>query len=315
MEFKHKTVLLTESVDNLITDPNGVYVDGTLGGAGHSMEICKRLTDHGRLIGFDQDAEAIKAASERLAQYQEKVTILHSNFSQMKRELELLGVYEVNGILLDLGVSSHQLDTLERGFSYRDENAPLDMRMDTRQALTAKDILMTYPEEELARILREYGEERFARNIARNIVSFRETNTFETTGQLNEIIRKSIPAKSRNSGGHPSKRTFQAIRIELNKELDVLKTSLSDMIGLLAPGGRICVITFHSLEDRIVKTIFKEKENPCTCPPNFPVCVCGKVPEGRMLTKKPILPSEEELDENSRSKSAKLRVFEKKSDS
>ena len=315
MEFKHKTVLLTESVDNLITDPNGVYVDGTLGGAGHSMEICKRLTDHGRLIGFDQDAEAIKAASERLAQYQEKVTILHSNFSQMKRELELLGVYEVNGILLDLGVSSHQLDTLERGFSYRDENAPLDMRMDTRQALTAKDILMTYPEEELARILREYGEERFARNIARNIVSFRETNTFETTGQLNEIIRKSIPAKSRNSGGHPSKRTFQAIRIELNKELDVLKTSRSDMIGLLAPGGRICVITFHSLEDRIVKTIFKEKENPCTCPPNFPVCVCGKVPEGRMLTKKPILPSEEELDENSRSKSAKLRVFEKKSDS
>jgi 16S rRNA (cytosine1402-N4)-methyltransferase len=315
MEFKHKTVLLTESVDNLITEPNGVYVDGTLGGAGHSMEICKRLTDHGRLIGFDQDAEAIKAASERLAQYQEKVTILHSNFSQMKRELELLGVYEVNGILLDLGVSSHQLDTLERGFSYRDENAPLDMRMDTRQALTAKDILMTYPEEELARILREYGEERFARNIARNIVSFRETNTFETTGQLNEIIRKSIPAKSRNSGGHPSKRTFQAIRIELNKELDVLKTSLSDMIGLLAPGGRICVITFHSLEDRIVKTIFKEKENPCTCPPNFPVCVCGKVPEGRMLTKKPILPSEEELDENSRSKSAKLRVFEKKSDS
>lgn len=315
MEFKHKTVLLTESVDNLITDPNGVYVDGTLGGAGHSMEICKRLTDYGRLIGFDQDAEAIKAASERLAQYQEKVTILHSNFSQMKRELELLGVYEVNGILLDLGVSSHQLDTLERGFSYRDENAPLDMRMDTRQALTAKDILMTYPEEELARILREYGEERFARNIARNIVSFRETNTFETTGQLNEIIRKSIPAKSRNSGGHPSKRTFQAIRIELNKELDVLKTSLSDMIGLLAPGGRICVITFHSLEDRIVKTIFKEKENPCTCPPNFPVCVCGKVPEGRMLTKKPILPSEEELDENSRSKSAKLRVFEKKSDS
>ncbi len=315
MEFKHKTVLLTESVDNLITDPDGIYVDGTLGGAGHSMEICKRLTDHGRLIGFDQDAEAIRAASERLAQYQDKVTILHSNFSQMKRELELLGVDKVNGILLDLGVSSHQLDTLERGFSYRDENAPLDMRMDTRQALTAKDILMTYPEEELVRILREYGEERFARNIARNIVSFRETNTFETTGQLNEIIRKSIPAKNRNSGGHPSKRTFQAIRIELNKELDVLKESLSDMIGLLAPGGRICVITFHSLEDRIVKTIFKEKENPCTCPPNFPVCVCGKVPEGRMLTKKPILPSEEELDDNSRSKSAKLRVFEKKSDS
>lgn len=315
MEFKHKTVLLMESVDNLITDPNGIYVDGTLGGAGHSMEICKRLTEHGRLIGFDQDAEAIKAASERLTQYQDKVTILHSNFSQMKRELELLGVGEVNGILLDLGVSSHQLDTLERGFSYRDENAPLDMRMDTRQALTAKDILMTYSEEELARILREYGEERFAKNIARNIVSFRESNTFETTGQLNEIIRKSIPAKNRNSGGHPSKRTFQAIRIELNKELDVLKTSLSDMIGLLAPGGRICVITFHSLEDRIVKTIFKEKENPCTCPPNFPVCVCGKVPEGRMLTKKPILPSEEELNENSRSKSAKLRVFEKKSDS
>ena len=315
MEFKHKTVLLTESVDNLITDPDGIYVDGTLGGAGHSMEICKRLTEKGRLIGFDQDAEAIKAASERLAQYQNKVKILHSNCSQMKRELEFLGVEEVNGILLDLGVSSHQLDTLERGFSYRDENAPLDMRMDTRQAQTAQDILMTYPEAELARIFKEYGEERFARNIARNIVSFRETNTLETTGQLNEIIRRSIPAKNRNSGGHPSKRTFQAIRIELNRELDVLKESLSDMIGLLAPGGRICVITFHSLEDRIVKTIFKEKENPCTCPPNFPVCVCGKVPEGRMLTRKPILPSEEELNENSRSKSAKLRVFEKKRNS
>ncbi|MBE6009664.1 MAG: 16S rRNA (cytosine(1402)-N(4))-methyltransferase RsmH [Lachnospiraceae bacterium] len=315
MEFKHKTVLLTESVDNLITDPDGIYVDGTLGGAGHSMEICKRLTEKGRLIGFDQDAEAIKAASERLAQYQNKVKILHSNFSQMKRELEFLGVEEVNGILLDLGVSSHQLDTLERGFSYRDENAPLDMRMDTRQAQTAQDILMTYPEAELARIFKEYGEERFARNIARNIVSFRETNTLETTGQLNEIIRRSIPAKNRNSGGHPSKRTFQAIRIELNRELDVLKESLSDMIGLLAPGGRLCVITFHSLEDRIVKTIFKEKENPCTCPPNFPVCVCGKVPEGRMLTRKPILPSEEELNENSRSKSAKLRVFEKKRNS
>lgn len=315
MEFKHKTVLLTESVDNLITDPDGIYVDGTLGGAGHSMEICKRLTEKGRLIGFDQDAEAIKAASERLAQYQNKVTILHSNFSQMKRELEFLGVEEVNGILLDLGVSSHQLDTLERGFSYRDEDAPLDMRMDTRQTQTAQDILMTYPEEELARVFKEYGEERFARNIARNIVSFRETNTLETTGQLNEIIRRSIPAKNRNSGGHPSKRTFQAIRIELNRELDVLKENLSDMIGLLAPGGRLCVITFHSLEDRIVKTIFKEKENPCTCPPNFPVCVCGKMPEGRMLTRKPILPSEEELNENSRSKSAKLRVFEKKQDS
>ncbi|MBQ7446997.1 MAG: 16S rRNA (cytosine(1402)-N(4))-methyltransferase RsmH [Eubacterium sp.] len=315
MEFKHKTVLLTESVDNLITDPDGIYVDGTLGGAGHSMEICKRLTEKGRLIGFDQDAEAIKAASERLAQYQNKVTILHSNFSQMKRELEFLGVEEVNGILLDLGVSSHQLDTLERGFSYRDEEAPLDMRMDTRQAQTAQDILMTYSEDELTRILKEYGEERFARNIARNIVSFRETNTLETTGQLNEIIRRSIPAKNRNSGGHPSKRTFQAIRIELNRELDVLKENLSDMIGLLAPGGRLCVITFHSLEDRIVKTIFKEKENPCTCPPNFPVCVCGKVPQGRMLTRKPILPSEEELNENSRSKSAKLRVFEKKQDS
>ena len=315
MEFKHKTVLLTESVDNLITDPDGIYVDGTLGGAGHSMEICKRLTQKGRLIGFDQDAEAIKAASERLAQYQNKVTILHSNFSQMKRELEFLGVEEVNGILLDLGVSSHQLDTLERGFSYRDEEAPLDMRMDTRQAQTAQDILMTYSEDELTRILKEYGEERFARNIARNIVSFRETNTLETTGQLNEIIRRSIPAKNRNSGGHPSKRTFQAIRIELNRELDVLKENLSDMIGLLAPGGRLCVITFHSLEDRIVKTIFKEKENPCTCPPNFPVCVCGKMPQGRMLTRKPILPSEEELNENSRSKSAKLRVFEKKKDS
>lgn len=311
MGFTHKSVLLEESVASLVTKPDGVYVDGTLGGAGHSLEIVKRLTGDGRLIGFDQDAEAIEAASERLKEYQDRVTILHSNFSQMKRELDFLGVKKVDGILLDLGVSSHQLDTLARGFSYRDENAPLDMRMDTRQAQTAQDILMTYSEEELVRILREYGEERFARNIAKNIVAERENKTLETTGELNEIIRRSIPAKNRKTGGHPSKRTFQAIRIELNRELDVLRESLSDMIGLLAPGGRLCVITFHSLEDRIVKNIMKEKENPCTCPPNFPVCVCGKVPEGKMLTRKPILPSEEELQENSRSKSAKLRVFEK----
>lgn len=314
MEFSHKTVLLMESVDYLVTDPDGIYADGTLGGAGHSLEICKRLTGRGRLIGFDQDADAIAAASERLEPFHNKVKILHSNFSQMKRELNFLGVEKVNGILLDLGVSSHQLDTLERGFSYRDENAPLDMRMDTRQTQTAQDILMNYPEQELIRILRDYGEERFAKNIAKNIVAERTKRPLETTGQLNEIIRRSVPARNRTAGGHPSKRTFQAIRIELNRELDVLKDSLSDMIDLLKPGGRLCVITFHSLEDRIVKRIFKEKENPCTCPPDFPVCVCGKLPEGRMLTRKPVLPSEAELEENSRSKSAKLRVFEKKSE-
>ena len=312
MEFTHKTVLLKESVDFLVTDPDGIYVDGTLGGAGHSREIVNRLSGKGHLIGFDQDEDAIRVASERLSGHQEQVTILHSNFSMMKQDLARLGIKKVNGILLDLGVSSYQLDTLERGFSYRDGEAPLDMRMDRRQSQTAQDILMNYSENDLVRILKEYGEERFAKNIAANIVAEREKGAIKTTGQLNEIIRRSIPAKYRKTGGHPSKRTFQAIRIELNRELDVLQETLSDMIDLLEEGGRLCVITFHSLEDRIVKNAFKTAENPCTCPPNFPVCVCGKLSKGRMITRKPVLPSEEETEENSRSKSAKLRVFEKK---
>lgn len=311
MAFEHKSVLLQEAIDNLNIRPDGIYVDGTLGGGGHSYEIAKRLAN-GRLIGIDQDEAAIAAAKERLSPFQNKVTIIRSNYRNIKQILAELDIKAVDGILLDLGVSSYQLDTPERGFSYK-EDAPLDMRMDTRGTLTARDIVNNYSEPELYRIIRDYGEDNFAKNIAKHIVRMREEKPIETTFELAEAVKAAIPMKLRLNSGHPAKRTFQAIRIELNKELEVLKDSLQDMIDLLSPGGRLCIITFHSLEDRIVKTCFKNNENPCTCPPDFPICVCGKTPTGRVISRKPILPSTKELEYNSRSKSAKLRVFEKAS--
>lgn len=310
MEFRHKSVLLDESIDALQIKPDGIYVDGTLGGGGHSYEICKRLSGKGRLIGIDQDAAAIQAATERLAEFKDRVTIVRSNYCNMRAELGKLGITSVDGVILDLGVSSYQLDTAERGFTYR-EDAPLDMRMDQRQTLTAKDIVNGYSEMELYRIIRDYGEDRFAKNIAKHIVNARNEKALETTGELIHVIKAAIPMKVRATGGHPAKKTFQAIRIELNRELEVLDNSLEDMIDLLRDEGRICVITFHSLEDRIVKTRFRHCENPCTCPKEFPVCVCGQKPKGRVVTKKPIVPSEDELEENSRAKSSKLRVFER----
>ncbi len=309
MAFEHKSVLLEETIENLNIKPDGIYVDGTLGGGGHSYEIAGRLTA-GRLIGIDQDEAAIRAAGQRLAEFKDKITIVRSNYRQIRQVLQDLSISRVDGILLDLGVSSYQLDTPERGFSYR-EDAPLDMRMDTRNPITAKDVVNTYGEMELFRIIRDYGEDNFAKNIAKHIVKRRALKPLETTFDLVEVIKAAIPARVRAGTGHPAKRTFQAIRIELNRELEVLKDSLQDMIELLAPEGRLCIITFHSLEDRIVKTCFRTNENPCTCPPDFPVCVCGKVPKGRVISRKPIYPAEEELEINTRSKSAKLRVFEK----
>lgn len=310
MAFSHYSVLLEETIENLNIKADGIYVDGTLGGGGHALEIARRLSDKGHLFGIDQDDAAIEAAAERLNPFLGRVSLFRSNYRNMKNLLAEEGITEVDGIVLDLGVSSYQLDTEERGFSYRFDTA-LDMRMDRRQSLTARDIVNNYPELELYRIIRDYGEDQFAKNIAKHIVLAREKSPIETTGQLNEIIKAAIPAKMRQNG-HPSKRTFQAIRIECNRELEVLRDSLEDMLALLGPGGRLCIITFHSLEDRIVKSAFKQEENPCICPPEFPVCVCGRVSRGRVVTKKPILPSEEELIQNSRSKSAKLRVFEKK---
>ena len=310
MEFKHRSVLLEETVNGLNIRPDGIYVDGTLGGGGHAYEICRRLGDKGSIIGIDQDEAAIEAAGIRLKDFGEKVTIVRSNYCEMKSVLQRLGIDKVDGIVLDLGVSSYQLDTAERGFSYR-EDAPLDMRMDRRQTMTVRDIVNDYSEKDLYRVIRDYGEDKFAKNIAKHIVIEREKRSIETTGQLTEIIRGAIPMKFQKKSGHPAKRTFQAIRIELNRELDVLKNSLDEMIDLLNPGGRLCIITFHSLEDRIVKSAFKKNEDPCTCPKDFPVCVCGKVSKGSILTRKPILPGPEEMEENSRSKSAKLRIFER----
>lgn len=311
MNFQHTSVLLEETIANLKIKPDGTYVDGTLGGAGHASEVCKRLSATGRFIGIDQDDAAIAAAGERLREFGERVTIIRSNYCNMVSRLQERGILGVDGILLDLGVSSYQLDTAERGFTYR-EDAPLDMRMDQRAELSAYDVVNGYSEEQLVRILRDYGEERFARNIARNICTTRQEEPIRTTGELTEIIKRSIPAKIRATGGHPAKRTFQAIRIEVNQELTVLEESLDGMIDLLNDGGRLCVITFHSLEDRIVKNIFRKNEHPCTCPPDFPVCVCGKKSKGTVITRKPILPGEEEMTVNPRSKSAKLRVFERK---
>ena len=310
MEFKHRSVLLEETVNGLNIKPDGIYVDGTLGGGGHAYEVCVRLNDKGSIVGIDQDEAAIEAASIRLKDFGEKVTIVRSNYCDMKSRLHELGIDKVDGIMLDLGVSSYQLDTPERGFSYR-EDAPLDMRMDRRQTMTARDIVNDYSEMELYRVIRDYGEDKFAKNIARHIVLEREKSSIETTGELTEIIKHAIPMKYQKKSGHPAKRTFQAIRIELNRELEVLRDSLDDMIEILNPGGRLCIITFHSLEDRIVKSAFKKNENPCTCPSHFPVCVCGNVSKGRIITKKPILPSVEEQESNSRSKSAKLRIFER----
>ncbi len=308
MEFNHYSVLLEETINNLNIDPNGIYVDGTLGGAGHSIEIAKRL-DKGRLIGIDRDSDAIEAASKRLKPYEDKVTIVKGNFADITSILQGLGIDKVNGIVLDLGVSSYQIDTEGRGFSYMSEDAPLDMRMDREARLTAEDIVNDYSYEDLLRVLKVYGEERFAPNIARNICKIRDTKRIKTTGELNKIIDDSIPTKNKKKGGHPSKRTFQALRIELNGELDILENSINDMIDLLVHDGTLCVITFHSLEDRIVKNTFKENERPCTCPPEFPVCVCGRVSKGEVVTRKPILPSDLEISENSRSRSAKLRCF------
>lgn len=309
MSFKHTSVLLDETVENLNIKPEGTYVDGTLGGGGHAYAVLSRLTDQGRLIGIDQDEAAIAAATDRLKEFN-NVTIVRNNYSRIKEELGELHIKGVDGIVLDLGVSSYQLDTPERGFSYR-EDAALDMRMDRRNNRTARDIVNNYTQSELFKMIRDYGEDKFAANIAKHIVQAREKKPIETTGELVDIIKGAIPMKIQKNMGHPAKQTFQAIRIELNGELDVLKNTLDTMIDLLNPGGRICIITFHSLEDRIVKNIFKNNENPCVCPPDFPVCVCGKKSKGRVVTRKPILPSEEEMEQNSRSKSAKLRVFEK----
>lgn len=311
MEFKHISVLLEETIRELQIRPDGIYVDGTLGGAGHASEICKKLNDKGCFIGIDQDGDAIRAAAGRLEGFGEKVRIIKSNYVHMKEVLAETGIFGVDGILLDLGVSSYQLDNAERGFSYR-EDAPLDMRMDREQTASAKEIINGYEESRLYRIIKEYGEERYAKNIARNICMERKKKEIETTFELVDIIRRSMPAKSRNGKGHPAKRTFQAIRIECNHELEVLREALDEMVGLLNDHGRLCIITFHSLEDRMVKQAFRKNENPCTCPPDFPVCVCGNVSRGKVITRKPILPSEGELEYNARAKSAKLRVFERR---
>lgn len=311
MEFRHVSVLLEECIENLNIRPDGTYVDGTLGGAGHSLEIVKRLSEKGHHIGIDRDEAAIRTAGERLKEYSGKVTIVRDNYSNIKNILKSLEIEQVDGILLDLGVSSYQLDEPERGFSYRFDTA-LDMRMDQRQAKNAGDIVNEYSEDELYRVIRDYGEEKFAGAIAKNIVKERQKKPIKTTGELVDIIRKSMPVKAQIASGHPAKRTFQAIRIECNDELEGIRVSIEDMIDSLSEGGRLCIITFHSLEDRIVKTAFKNAQDPCTCPKSFPFCVCGKKSKGVVITRKPILPSQEELEVNSRSASAKLRVFEKR---
>ena len=310
MEFNHKSVLLEETIKSLDIKRDGIYVDGTLGGAGHSYHICEKLGDKGRLIGIDQDEDAIRAATERLKPFGTKVTIVRDNYCNMMKVLDELGIDKVDGILLDIGVSSYQLDTAQRGFTYNDEDAVLDMRMDNRQELTAEDVVNDYSEMELFRIIKNYGEDKFAKNIAKHIVAARQKERIRTAGQLNEIIRAAIPAKFRQNG-HPAKKTFQAIRIEVNRELEVLEKSIDEMIDRLSDKGRLCIITFHSLEDRIVKNKFRDNVNTCTCPPDFPVCVCNNKPKGIVVTRKPIVPSDEEIAENKRSKSSKLRVFER----
>lgn len=310
MDFAHTSVLLDETIEGLHIRPDGIYVDGTLGGGGHSGEIAGRLTT-GRLIGIDQDDAAIEAAEKRLAPWKDRVVLVRNNYCNMPEVMNEMGIDGVDGILLDLGVSSYQLDNAERGFSYKYDTA-LDMRMDRRQTLTARMILNEWPEMEIYRVIRDYGEDKFAKNIAKHVVAARQKKPIETTGELNEIIKAAIPAKMREKGGHPSKRTFQAIRIACNRELEVLENSLDTFIGLLNPGGRLCIITFHSLEDRIVKSAFRKNENPCTCPPEFPICICGHKSMGRVIGRRPVVPTQEEMELNSRSKSAKLRIFEKR---
>lgn len=310
MSFHHISVLLNETVDSLNIRPDGIYVDGTLGGGGHAFQVASRLTAGGRLIGIDQDADAIAAATERLSPFADRVTIVRDNYVNVRAVLSQLHISGVDGIYLDLGVSSHQLDTAERGFSYI-EDAPLDMRMDRRQDRTAADLVNECSEQELFRIIRDYGEDRFAKNIAKHIVKARAEKRIETTRELADIVRGAIPMKIQLTGGHPAMRSFQALRIELNGELKVLEASIDSMIGLLKPGGRLSIITFHSLEDRIVKNGFRKNENPCTCPPGLPVCVCGEKSRGRVITRKPIVPLEAETEENRRARSAKLRVFER----
>lgn len=308
MEFHHKSVLLEEVIQGLMIKPDGIYVDGTLGGAGHAGRVCERLTE-GRFVGIDQDQNAIDVSRERLSPYGSMVTLMHRNYTDMPEILQELGIKGADGILLDLGVSSFQLDTIDRGFSYRFD-APLDMRMDKRQSFSAMEVVNQYSEMELYHLIKNYGEDKFAKNIAKNIVLEREKEPILTTGRLAEIVKCSIPMKVRKQGGHPAKKTFQAIRIEVNRELEVLEGHIQEMIDLLNPKGRLCIITFHSLEDRITKHAFQTAENPCICPPDFPVCVCGRKPKGKRVTRKPILPSEAEMKENPRSKSAKLRIFE-----
>ncbi len=310
MIFEHKSVLLDEIIDNLSIKEDGTYVDATLGGAGHALEVCRHLSERGHFIGIDQDEDAIESSKLRLKDYMDRVDIVKSNYANIKNILEALNIDKVDGIYIDLGVSSYQLDNAERGFSYRFDSA-LDMRMDKSLEITAQDIVNDYSEQELYRVIKNYGEDIFAKNIAKHIVIARKEKRIETGFELVEIIKRAIPKKFQITSGHPAKRTFQAIRIELNKELEVLENSLETMIDLLKPNGRLLVISFHSLEDRIVKNIFKRCENPCTCPKNFPVCVCGNKSKGKVLMRKPILPNEEELEANPRAKSAKLRIFVK----
>ena len=310
MDFKHVSVLLDETIEGLNINPDGIYFDGTLGGGGHSYEILKRLTGKGVLIGVDQDGDAIEAANERLKEFDGKYQLVRSNYSEIETILSDLKISKIDGIVLDLGVSSYQIDNLERGFSYK-EDAPLDMRMDQRQLLNAADVVNGYTEEQLIAMLRDYGEERFAKSIAKAIIEARQDKPIAATQELSDIVKSAVPTKYSVKKGHPAKKTFQAIRIEVNNELNILRQTLDKMIDHLNPGGRICVITFHSLEDRIVKLNFRNNENPCTCPPDFPVCVCGKKSKGKVITRKPIVPSDEEVENNKRAKSSKLRIFER----
>lgn len=310
MEFNHLSVLLNECIEGLAIKPNGTYVDGTLGGAGHAKHVCERLGESGHFIGIDQDTNALQVSTERLSSVAPKVSLVHSNFSHVREVLEELDIKGIDGMLIDLGVSSHQLDEPSRGFSYM-HDAKLDMRMNQEASFSAYDVVNDYSEDELHQVIKSYGEEKWAKRIATFIVEKRQVAPIETTYELVDIIKSAIPAKARKEGPHPAKRTFQAIRIEVNKEIDIIRPTILDAVDKLKSGGRLCIITFHSLEDRIVKHTYKELEDPCTCAKHFPICVCGKIPTVKVITRKPILPSDEELEINPRARSAKLRIVEK----